>query len=243
MARYRDYARMFFPRLTPAVKALLVITSVVFVLTYFPERLEQWALPYFLFGLQPYAVTHHLYIWQLATYLFLHGGFFHIIFNMFVLWEFGPDLESLWGSKQFVIFYFFTGVGAGVIDVLAGPSSPAITIGCSGALFGIMLAWGILFPNRMIYLYMLIPIKAKWFVLFIGIIEFFNELAQPGSGVSHLSHLGGLLFGYVYIRGLGTPGRFQNRLDDWKRARLRRQFENYMRKQDKKRDDRNRWIN
>jgi membrane associated rhomboid family serine protease len=242
MARYREYARYFFPRLTPAVKALLVITSTAFVLTYFPAWLAHWSLPYYLMGLQPYAVTHDLYIWQLATYLFLHAGFFHIIFNMFILWEFGPDLESLWGSKQFVVFYFFTGVGAGIIDVLASPGSPAITIGCSGALFGVMLAYGLLFPNRLIYLYMLIPIKAKWFVLFIGVIEFFSEIAQAGPGVSHISHLGGLLFGYIYLRGFGLPNRFQHRYDDWRRARLRKQFETYMRKQDKKRD-RDRWIN
>jgi membrane associated rhomboid family serine protease len=242
MARYREYARYLFPHLTPAVRALLVITSGIFVLTYFPARLAGWALPYYLFGLQPYAVTHNFYIWQLATYLFLHAGFFHIIFNMFVLWQFGPDLESLWGSQQFVFFYFFTGVGAGLIDVLAGPNSATLTIGCSGALFGIMIAWALLFPDRLIYLYMLIPIKAKWFVLIIGTIEFINELSQPGSGISHVAHLGGLLFGYIYIRGLGLPNRFQNRYDEWRRARLRKRFEIYMRRHDKK-DDRDRWIN
>jgi membrane associated rhomboid family serine protease len=242
MAPYRDYARYFFPRLTPAVRALLIITSAVFVLTYIPARLAGWMLPYYLFGLQPYAVTHNLYIWQLATYLFLHGGFFHIIFNMFVLWQFGPDLESLWGSQQFVFFYFFTGVGAGLIDVLAGPSSPVLTIGCSGALFGIMLGWALLFPNRLIYLYMLIPVKAKWFVLFIGTIEFISELSQPGSGISHLAHLGGLLFGYIYIRGFGLPKRFQQQYEDWRRARLRKRFQIYMRRHEKK-DDRDRWIN
>jgi membrane associated rhomboid family serine protease len=242
MARYREYASYFFPRLTPAVKALLVITSAVFVLTYFPEQLAHWYLPRYVFGLSPYEVTHHLYIWQLATYLFLHAGFFHIIFNMFVLWQFGPDLENLWGGRQFVFFYFFTGVGAGLTDVLVGPSSLTITIGCSGALFGIMLAYGLLFPNRLIYLYMLIPVKAKWFVLFIGVIEFFSEVAQPGSGISHIAHLGGLLFGYIYIRGFSFPDRFQRRYDDWRRARLRKQFDVYMRKKNKK-NDRDRWIN
>ena len=242
MARYREYARYFFPHLTPAVRALLAITSATFVLTYFPARLANWDLPYNVFGLQPYAVTHNLYVWQLATYLFLHGGFFHIIFNMFVLWQFGPDLENLWGSQQFVFFYFFTGIGAGLIDVLAGPSSFSLTIGCSGALFGIMLGWALLFPDRLIYLYMLIPVKAKWFVLFIGSIELLNEFSQPGSGVSHIAHLGGLLFGYIYIRGLGLPNRVQRRYDDWRRARLRKRFEIFMRRHERK-DDRDRWIN
>jgi membrane associated rhomboid family serine protease len=242
MARYREYARYLFPTLTPAVRTLLLVTSGIFVLTYFPARLAGWALPYYWLGLQPYTVTHNFYIWQLATYLFLHAGFFHIIFNMFVLWQFGPDLENLWGSQQFVFFYFFTGVGAGLIDVLAGPNSATLTIGCSGALFGIMIAWALLFPDRLIYLYMLIPIKAKWFVLIIGTIEFINELSAPGSGISHVAHLGGLLFGYLYIRGFGLPSRFQNRYDEWRRARLRKRFEIYMRRQDRK-DDRDRWVN
>jgi membrane associated rhomboid family serine protease len=242
MAPYREYARYFFPQLTPAVRTLLITTSAIFVLTYIPAQLAGWTLPYFLFGLQPYAVTHSLYVWQLATYLFLHAGFFHILFNMFVLWQFGPDLERLWGSQQFVFFYFFTGIGAGLIDVLAGPNSPTLTIGCSGALFGIMLGWALLFPNRLIYLYMLIPVKAKWFVLFIGTIEFISELSQPGSGISHIAHLGGLLFGYIYIRGFGLPNRFQRRYGEWRRARLRKRFDIYMRRHDKK-DDRDRWIN
>ncbi|MGH9355041.1 MAG: rhomboid family intramembrane serine protease [Terriglobia bacterium] len=236
------YSISFGPPLTPRVKLLIIATSAVFVLTYFPLQIFGWTYPYALLGLRPYAVTHYLFIWQLATYLFLHAGFFHIIFNLFVLWMFGPDLENLWGGNQFLFFYFFTGVGAALTDIALGPNSPVMTIGCSGALFGLMLAYGLLFPNRPIYMYFLIPIKAKWFVALIGLIEFIS-LFGGGSAVSHWSHLGGLLFGYLYLVSHKGPSlQLHQRYDGWKRARRRRQFEIYMRKHDK-RNDPDHWIN
>ncbi|MGH9325700.1 MAG: rhomboid family intramembrane serine protease [Terriglobia bacterium] len=241
MARYRDYSISFFPPLTRMVKLLLIITGGTFVLTYFPLKVAHWQLPYVLFGLTPYAVTHALYVWQPVTYLFLHAGFFHILFNLYVLWVFGPDVENAWGGKQFLFYYFLTGVGAGVVDVLIGPSSPVMTIGCSGALFGVMLAYAMLFPNRIIY-YLVIPMKAKWFVAIMGAIEFVDLLGSPNSGVSYIAHVSGLVIGYLYLRGFGLPVGVQRRYDGWRRARLRKQFETYMRKNEKK-DDSDRWIN
>lgn len=241
MARYREYSISFFPPLTPMVRLLLIVTGGAFVLTYFPLKIAHWQLPYILFGLTPYAVTHALYVWQPITYLFLHAGFFHILFNLYVLWVFGPDVENAWGGKQFLFYYFLTGVGAGIVDVLIGPSSPAMTIGCSGALFGLMLAYAMLFPNRIIY-YLVIPMKAKWFVAIMGVIEFIDLLGSPNSGVSYIAHLSGLLIGYLYLRGFNMPVGLHRRYDDWRRARLRKQFEIYMRKQDKKNDS-DRWIN
>lgn len=223
------------------VRLLLIVTGGAFVLTYFPLKIAHWQLPYILFGLTPYAVTHALYVWQPITYLFLHAGFFHILFNLYVLWVFGPDVENAWGGKQFLFYYFLTGVGAGIVDVLIGPSSPAMTIGCSGALFGLMLAYAMLFPNRIIY-YLVIPMKAKWFVAIMGVIEFIDLLGSPNSGVSYIAHLSGLLIGYLYLRGFNMPVGLHRRYDDWRRARLRKQFEIYMRKQDKKNDS-DRWIN
>ncbi|MGH9432829.1 MAG: rhomboid family intramembrane serine protease, partial [Terriglobia bacterium] len=211
-------------------------------LTYIPWQMFGWDTPYVLFGLVPYAVIHKLMIWQLATYLFLHAGFFHIIFNLFALWMFGPDLELEWGSSQFLFFYFLTGTGAGIVDVVLQPSSHTTTIGCSGAIYGLLLAYGLIFPNRPIYLYFFIPIKAKWFVLLMGVMEFVAEFSSPGSGVAHVAHLGGMLFAYVYLRGARMPFRLQGRYDDWRRARLRKRFESYMRKHEK-RDDAGRWVN
>ena len=225
------------------VKRLIVVTAAAFLVTFIPAQVFGWAIPYAWFSLQPYYVTHYPFlIFQLVTYLFLHAGWFHIIFNLFALWMFGADLENLWGGRQFLFYYFLTGVGAGIFDVLLEPSSRASTIGCSGAVFGLLLAYGLLFPDRPILLYFIIPIKAKWFVLVMGLIEFVSSLSNPGSGVSHVAHLGGMLFGYLYLRGAHLPGGVQVRYRDWKRARLRRKFEVYMRKQERK-DDHGRWIN
>ncbi len=246
MPRYREVAYSFFPPLTRWVKRLVIITSVCFVVTYLPEMMFGWGAPFAWFALQPYDVAHRFYIWELVTYLFLHGGFFHIIFNMFALWMFGSDLESQWGGRKFLTFYFLTGIGAGLTDVILNtifnPSVPTATIGCSGAIYGLLLAYGMIFPNRPIYLYLIIPIKAKWFVLIMGVIEFVSSFGTPGSGVSHVAHLGGMLFGFLYLRGAGLPSRLELRYRDWRRARLRRKFEVYMRKQDKK-DEAGRWIN
>jgi membrane associated rhomboid family serine protease len=122
-------------------------------------------------------------------------------------------------------------------------SSPfSITIGCSGALYGLLLAFGLIFPNRPIFLWFVIPIKAKWFVLAIGAIEFVSEISGPGSNISHLAHLGGMLVAFLYLRGSGFSGRMQLRYDEWRRARLRRKFEVYMRDRERK-DDPDRWIN
>ena len=235
----------FFPPFTRMVKALIVATTAVFLLTYLPAQLFGWYAPYAWLGLQPYAVVHRLYLWQLVTYLFLHGGFFHILFNMFALWMFGPDLEQLWGESEFLKFYFLAGIGAGLFDVVLTTffGSPfSLTIGASGAIYGLLLAFGLTFPNRPIFIWFIIPIKAKWFVLIIGVIEFYSELSGPGSGIAHLAHLGGMLVAYLYLRGSGLSGRMHLHYAEWRRARLRRKFEVYMRKNDKK-DDPDHWIN
>ncbi len=241
MARYRQASISFLPPLTRMVKYLLVSTSAVFIVTYVPWVLG-WFNPLDLFGLRPWDVTHRLFVWQLVTYLFLHAGFFHILFNMYALWIFGADLERQWGERRFLFYYFLTGIGAGLVDVLFHPSWPIPTVGCSGAVYGLLLAYGVLFPERLIFYALIIPMKAKWFVVLMGVIEFVSSLATPGSGVSHIAHLGGMLFGYLYLRGGGLPYRLQLRYHEWRRARLRKRFEVYMRKQEKK-SDAGPWIN
>jgi rhomboid family protein len=232
----------FFPPLTPALKSLVIVTSGVFVLTYLPYVFLHWDLPIRLLGLTPYLVTHKGFLWQPVTYLFLHGGFFHILFNLFALWMFGSDLERTWGSRQFLFYFFLCGIGAGLFDVLMQPSAIAVTIGNSGAVYGVLLAFGLLFPNRPIFLWFIIPVKAKWFVLAMGVIEFVSSLSTPGSGISHIAHVGGMLVGLVYLRGGGFWYRWQLQYHEWRRARLRKKFEIYMRKHEQK-DDAGRWIN
>lgn len=242
MPYYRQMSISFGPPLTRMVKYLIIVTSAVFILTFIPAQIFGWVFPFAFFSLRPSDVIQNFYVFQLFTYLFLHAGWFHIIFNMFALWMFGSDLEQLWGPKRFLFFYFLTGVGAGLFDVILEPSSNSVTLGCSGAVYGLLLAYGLLFPDRPILFALIIPMKAKWFAVLMGVIEFVSSLSNPGSGVSHVAHLGGMLFGYAYLRGGGLPQRFQLRYHDWRRARLRRKFEVYMRKHEKK-DDAGNWIN
>ncbi len=247
MGRYSETYMSFFPPLTPVLKKLIYVTAGAFVLTYVlghlsieTLRLYCWLYPLAYGGLTPYQVTHHLFIWQPFTYLFLHDGYFHILFNLFALWMFGSDLERLWGGPKFLFYFFLTGVGAAVFDVLVQPSSPVPIIGNSGAIFGILLAFGLIWPDRPIFLWFVVPIKAKWFVLGIGIIEFLSELGSPGSGIAHLAHLGGMLVGYLYLRGGDLPGRARSRYVGWRRGRLRKKFDVYMRDREPK--DRH-WLN
>lgn len=242
MPYYRSAAVSFGPPASRVVKQLIIFTSAAFVLTYLPAVLFHWRFPPPLLGLRPFEVTRYFAIWQPVTYLFLHAGFFHLIFNLFALWMFGSDLERLWGPRRFLYYFFLTGIGAGVLNVLLEPSGVIPTVGNSGAVYGILLAYGLLFPDRPIFLWLIIPIKAKWFVAIIGVIAFIGSISGPGSGISHVAHLGGMLFGFLYLRGGGLSYGLQLRYHEWRRARLRKRFEVYMRKHEKK-DEAGRWIN
>ena len=152
-------------------------------------------------------------VWQLGTYMFLHaGGFGHIFSNMFALFMFGPVLERLWGSRRFLLYYLATGIGAGLVQQvtwyltmtpeLAYYQDYMLTIGASGAIFGILLAFGMMFPTAPIFLFLIpIPIQAKWFVILYGLFELFAGIAHTGGdNVAHFAHLGGMLFGFVLIQ-------------------------------------------
>ncbi|MGH7682267.1 MAG: rhomboid family intramembrane serine protease, partial [Candidatus Eiseniibacteriota bacterium] len=182
--------------------------------------------------LVPYDVTHHLFLWQGVTYLFLHGGFFHILFNMLALWMFGTELEGLWGTQRFARFYFATGIGAALCSTIVSPNSTIPIIGASGAIYGLLAAYGILFPDRILLLYLVIPIKAKYFVLILGAIAFWFSLTSGGGGVAHVAHLGGMLFGWLYLKGIpawrgGFRLPFREWRERWRRDRLRRKFKVY----------------
>ena len=139
-------------------------------------------------------------IWQPFTYMFMHGNLWHVLINMFVLWMFGSELEKIWGKKEFLKYYFTTGVGSGLVWLLFNIGSPhAILIGASGAVYGILLAFGLMFPNRTVYIYFLFPVKVKWLVIFLGAMAFVSSLG-PGSNISHLTHLSGMIIGYIYMK-------------------------------------------
>jgi membrane associated rhomboid family serine protease len=145
----------------------------------------------------------YFHIWQFVTYMFLHAGWSHIFFNMFALWMFGQAIENHWGTERFVVFYFLTGIGAALAHMLIGAGG-APTLGASGAVYGILLAFGMMFPNRRIMLLIPpIPIKAKYFVVGYGAIELISGITRTNSGVAHFAHLGGMVVGFILIKYWG----------------------------------------
>ena len=149
-------------------------------------------------GLNP-PLSSRGYVWQFVTYLFTHGGFWHLFLNMFVLYIFGAELEKLWGSREFLSYFFFSGISAGICAYIF---SNSLTVGASGAIYGLLLAYGITFPNRMLLLYFFIPIRAKYLVIIFGALEFVASIASAAGfhdGIAHIAHLGGLVGGGIYI--------------------------------------------
>jgi membrane associated rhomboid family serine protease len=229
--------------MTPVVKKLIFLNAGVFVFQVLMQAAGYASLLRWLM-LTPYAVVHSFAVWQLGTYLFLHGGFFHILFNMLALWMFGCELERTWGPRRFLFYYLLTGVGAGLTIVLVGPNSLVATLGASGAIYGVLLAFGLLFPDRPIFLWFVFPIPAKYFVMIMGGFAFLASLSGGGGGISHVAHLGGLVVGFFYLRGRPYYFDFRNRYYRWRRHRLQRRFQVYMSKRDREEQHRpDRWVN
>jgi membrane associated rhomboid family serine protease len=189
----------------PVIKNLLIINVAVFFVQMLASNLKLGGEPlgYLLnwwFALNPLGEGYNFQIWQLISYQFMHANFTHIFFNMFILWMFGMEVENIWGSKKFLYFYLICGISAGLAQLFISPlfSIPAITIGASGAIFGVMIAFAMLFPDRYIFLYFLIPIKAKYLIGFLFVLEIF-WIGDAGSNVAHLAHLGGAVAGFIFI--------------------------------------------
>ncbi len=196
----------------PVIKNLLIINGVVFFIQLLLENISfngypGWYVVNKWFALNPISGNDasgqpfNFQVWQLITYQFMHGGFGHIFFNMFALWMFGGAIEDIFGSKKFLIFYLLAGISAGLCQLFITPvlgASPAVTIGASGSIFGVLVAYAMFFPDNLIFLYFLIPIKAKYLIGFFVLIEFF-AVDSASSGVAHLAHLGGALFAFLYI--------------------------------------------
>ena len=181
---------------TDAIKTLISVNFAIFIL----QSISTSETMFFSnFGLVPKLVWSQLKIWQPFTYMFFHGDIWHVLINMFVLWMFGSELERAWGKKQFLRFYFITGVGSGLGTMLFGLHSIVPIVGASGAIYGVLLAYGVMFPNRTVYLYGIIPIKSIWFVIGIGAIAFFSSF-NNFTNISHLTHLFGMIIGYFYLK-------------------------------------------
>jgi len=233
----------FFP---VGVKWLLISNIVIWLIYFFAARTEMREYVQVYLSLSPRGVLGHFFIWQLVTYLFLHDpfGFGHILFNMLTLWMFGMDLERDWGTKQFLKYYFLCGIGAGVCDILANAAVGnfyTYTIGASGAIYGLLLAFGLLYPDRTVLMSFLFPIKAKYFVMIMGAIAFLSSIGGSGSRVSNVAHLGGMIFGYFYLRTRFfrlDVGNMVQRYQEWKMQRAKKKFQVYMRKH-----GRGPWVN
>jgi len=278
-----QYRPRGFAILPPVVKNLLIINALMFLAQFVAEKSLGIRLESIL-GLR-YPGSMAFQPWQFVTYMFLHGSFWHIFFNMFALWMFGNALENIWGPKRFLIYYFVTGIGAALFHylvfyieiyptlssldaIIANPTVPAISdfltrypleissysgeifkefqdfkeawealaynpdstkallevknflvdyreyylnlpnvIGASGAVFGILLAFGMLFPNTYIYVYFFFPIKAKYFVILFGIMELYLGFTGSQSNIAHFAHLGGMIFGFFLIHYWKKKGR------------------------------------
>jgi membrane associated rhomboid family serine protease len=224
----RDLAHAFGPgALSPAIKALIIANVTMFVVSLAAPSITVSL------GLMPSEVVHGR-LWQVVTYMFLHGTIGHIFFNMLALWMFGTELERMWGTPFFVRYYFATGIAAAFSTILFSLAPFAvterlydsITIGASGAIYGVLLAYGLTFPNRPIYVYLVFPIPAKYFVMIMGAIALLSSVGDTGGGIAHITHLGGLAAGYVLLRGrnIRPLEEIRYRLLRWKMERARKKF-------------------
>jgi membrane associated rhomboid family serine protease len=242
-----NYYRPFggFSVFPPVIKNLLIINIAVFFVQIIGEmfitgsglKLSDLIMKYF--GLMPVGgyvagrmgselIVWNFLPWQLITYQFMHGSFSHILFNMFALWMFGMEIENILGSKKFLYYYLICGIVAGLAQLFIAPlySTPAPTIGASGAVFGVMIAFAMLFPDRYIFLYFLIPVKAKYLIGFLFVLELF-WIGDAGSNVAHLAHLGGAIAGFIFImfdRNIDVP--LKRMLNISSGYRSRNQFQN-----------------
>ncbi|MFY9311307.1 MAG: rhomboid family intramembrane serine protease [Bacteroidia bacterium] len=222
---YQQYRPNSFNLLPVVVKNLLIINGLFFLGTLSAERAGVDLAD--ILGLH-YPLSESFRPYQLITYMFMHGNFMHLFFNMFALWMFGNTLENVWGPKRFLTYYLLTGIGAAIchytivhfemqhaMDLINSSGLPLeeavmmqrdvmnapVVVGASGSVFGILLAFGMMFPNTLLYIYFAIPIKAKWFVMLYGAAELFSGLkGAPGDNVAHFAHLGGMLFGFILIK-------------------------------------------
>lgn len=192
----------------PIIKALLVINVIVFLFDAFflgIYHIENVPLSFYFgkyFYLQPIE-SGNFFIWQLITYQFIHGGIWHLFFNLFALWMFGVELESIWGSRKFISFYLLSGIGAGLFQLFVAPifSDPLPTIGASGSVFGVLTAFGFTFPNRPVFMFpIFIPIPAKFFVILYAGLALLLGITGSAGNVAHVAHLGGAVTGFFLLK-------------------------------------------
>lgn len=190
-----QYSPTGFKVLPTVVKHLLIINVLMYFAYYVLLKQGIINLNYYL-GI--WSLSTGLFrIWQPLTYMFMHGSFDHLFFNMFSLWMFGSALENYWGSKRFLFYYLICGIGAGLLNMLVPGAH--VSVGASGAVYALLLAFGMMWPNNYIYLYFLVPIRTKWFIIGMIVIELFEGIFRSTDGIAHFAHLGGMLIGFLII--------------------------------------------
>ena len=227
MAMFRGGSSYFFGGpATRTVKTLIAVNIGVYALQIVSHLLESNFID-LNFGLVPERVTHSLMLWQFVTYMFLHGGVPHIFFNMLTLYMFGNELERYWGTSRFLNYYFITGIGAGICSWLVATNSRSVVIGASGAIYGLLLAYGVTYPNRIVYLNFLLPLKVKWLVLVMGAMAFVSSFGGTDSGIANIAHLGGMVVGYLSLKGKEWVDKYRLFSEQRQHEQLKRQFEVY----------------
>ncbi len=224
--RMNNGGRMAFAgfQLTPVVKYLLIANVAIFFLQQIlPNVLEQWG------AYNTQLAVNQFQVWRFVTYMFLHSGFTHILFNMLGVWIFGTQIEALWGQRTFLLYYFMCGLGGSIlygIFALLGIGGGWM-LGASGALMGLLLAYGMTFPNNLVFVMGFIPVKAKYLVVGYGLMDLLS--IPKGDGVAHLAHLGGILAGFIFIQ-ITIPGlsgqmfKGSSLSSMWKRAQAKRRI-------------------
>jgi membrane associated rhomboid family serine protease len=235
--RYSPYSyrrSSLFGYFPTGIRWLLISNTLIFLVYYLGGSELQHHMST-LFALSAVAAVKSFFVWQVFTYMFLHAGIMHLLFNMLTLWMFGMTLENDWGTRRFLKYYFLCGVAAGVCvlvaNVIVGDWGTP-TIGASGAIFGVLVAFGVLYPNQTVLMGFLFPIKAKYMVMIYAAIELLLTFG-PNTGVSTVAHLGGMAFGYVYLKrrmpSLHLPD-VRGAWRQWRLARAKKKFQVYMRK-------------
>ena len=233
-----DFSYSFGPGpMTPVIKALIIANVAGFVITWIAGETAGVDLMRLL-GLQPSGVLGSFEIWRVATYLFLHYNVFHLLLNMLSLWMFGVELERRWGSQYFLKYYVVCGVGAAVTVILLSLMPFAVfsdlydvvTVGASGAIYGVLLAFGLYFPTRPILMFFIFPVPARYAVMIMGAIALYASVGGgQGGGIAHAAHLGGLVAGYLFLKGgrVHLLAELNYRWTKFRVNRMKRRFDVY----------------
>ncbi|MBI4386092.1 MAG: rhomboid family intramembrane serine protease [Elusimicrobia bacterium] len=217
VTRGYGHSPLSFQSMSPAIRALLITNIAAFCLSWFVG-----AQMVDLFGLVPRHFWHNRWVWQCVSYLFIHGSFMHLLINVFCLWMFALPVEAQWGSRDFLKYYFLCGVGSGLISAAIHPASGVPIVGASGAIYGLLVAFAMLNPDAVVYLYFFFPLKARDMAILVGFLEFFAGASSSSPGIARFTHLSGMVLGYLTIRWWWVA---KLRIKGWWRRRMGRDFE------------------